>query len=88
MACELPVIGTLSGGPPSFINRKDGDPDGWLVPPDDEAALAAALIKAVNNPEERRQRGRSALESVRAGYSWEQVAGQVRDIYDDLLKNS
>ena len=38
MACELPVIGTLSGGPPSFINVVPGEPDGWLVPPDDETS--------------------------------------------------
>ena len=37
MACELPVIGTLSGGPPSFVNVIAGEPDGWLVPPDDES---------------------------------------------------
>jgi glycosyltransferase involved in cell wall biosynthesis len=36
MACQLPVIGTLSGGPPSFINVTPDEPDGWLVAPDDE----------------------------------------------------
>jgi D-inositol-3-phosphate glycosyltransferase len=85
MACELPVIATQSGGPPSFINQKPEEPDGWLVPPDDEEALAAALIEAVNNPEERRKRGRSAMESVRAAYSWTQIAGRVREIYDEVL---
>ena len=44
MACELPVIGTTSGGPPSFVNVVAGEPDGWLVPPDDEAALTAAMV--------------------------------------------
>jgi glycosyltransferase involved in cell wall biosynthesis len=39
MACQLPVIATQSGGPPSFINVVPGEPDGWLVPPDDETAL-------------------------------------------------
>ncbi|MEO6867431.1 MAG: glycosyltransferase family 4 protein, partial [Gaiellales bacterium] len=40
MSCGLPVIGTQSGGPPSFVNVTAGEPDGWLVPPDDERALA------------------------------------------------
>jgi D-inositol-3-phosphate glycosyltransferase len=87
MACEVPVIATASGGPLSFINQKRDDPDGWLITPDDEDQLANALVEAVNNPEERQRRGRSALETVRSGYSWIQVAGQVRDIYDDLLQS-
>ena len=49
MACELPVIGTLSGGPPSFINVTPGEPDGWLVPPDDETALANAMVTAIDD---------------------------------------
>ena len=53
MACGLPVIGTLSGGPPSFVNVVPGEPDGWLVPPDDEEALAAAIVHAVNDAGER-----------------------------------
>ena len=53
MACGLPVIGTLSGGPPSFVNVVAGEPDGWLVPPDDEAALAAAMVRAVDDPDAR-----------------------------------
>ena len=44
MSCGLPVIGTASGGPPSFVNVVPGEPDGWLVPPDDEAALAEVLV--------------------------------------------
>ena len=85
MACELPVIATRSGGPPSFLNTDSGVPDAWLVPPDDEAALADVLIEAVNDPDGRRQRGRNALASVRSSYSWEQIAGQVRELYDSVL---
>ena len=57
MACELPVIGTLSGGPPSFINVTPGEPDGWLVPPDDERALAEAMVTAIDDHAERSRRG-------------------------------
>jgi D-inositol-3-phosphate glycosyltransferase len=87
MACEIPVIATASGGPLSFLNQKPGDPDGWLITPDDEDQLTRALIEAVNNPEERQRRGRSALQTVQSGYSWIQVAKQVRDIYDDVLQS-
>ena len=53
MACGLPVIGTLSGGPPSFVDVVPGEPDGWLVPPDDEEALADAMVRAVDDAGER-----------------------------------
>ena len=52
------MIGTLSGGPPSFVDVVPGEPDGWLVPPDDEEALAAAIVQAVNNGGERELAGR------------------------------
>ena len=82
MACELPVIGTLSGGPPSFINVTPGEPDGWLVPPDDEAALAEAMIAAVADETQRTSRGGNALRHARENYSWQHVAGQVVEVYE------
>ena len=65
MACELPVIGTLSGGPPSFININPGEPDGWLVPPDDETALANAMVTAIDDAAERIRRGVDANRHAR-----------------------
>ncbi len=35
MSAGLPVIGTSTGGPPSFANIVPGEEDGWLIPPDD-----------------------------------------------------
>jgi D-inositol-3-phosphate glycosyltransferase len=82
MACELPVIGTLSGGPPSFINVTPGEPDGWLVPPDDEQALADAMVTAIGDDTERRRRGQNAGRHARDHYSWRDVARRVTDLYD------
>ncbi len=42
MAAELPVLATRSGGPETII---DHDRNGWLVAPDDPAALGEALIR-------------------------------------------
>lgn len=85
MACGLPVIATHSGGPPSFLNADQEQADSWLVPPDDEGALANAIVDAVNKPDERKRRGRNALTSVRSSYTWDRVAGQVRQIYESVL---
>jgi glycosyltransferase involved in cell wall biosynthesis len=82
MACGLPVIGTRSGGPPSFVNVRAGEPDGWLVPPDDEAALADAMVAAVNDAPDRERRAEHAARHAHAGHSWDRVAARLADIYD------
>ena len=85
MACGLPVIGTLSGGPPSFINVVTGEPDGWLVPPDDEDALTDAIVQAVNDPSERSRRGANAARHVRDSYSWNGLACRFTQLYDHVV---
>ena len=82
MAAGLPVIGTLSGGPPSFVDVVPGEPDGWLVPPDDEEALAAAIVQAVNNGGEREWRGENAARHVRESYSWDGLSVRFADLYE------
>jgi glycosyltransferase involved in cell wall biosynthesis len=85
MACGLPAIAVAAGGPGEIV--ADGQ-TGWLVPPDDEVALAAALVQAVNDPEERARRGARACEAVHARYSWPQVGAQVADTYATLGRPS
>jgi glycosyltransferase involved in cell wall biosynthesis len=84
MACGLPVIGTQSGGPPSFINVVRGEPDGWLVPPDDEGALADAMLRAIDDPAGRLRRGENAARHVRESYSWSGLAGRVGELYEQV----
>ena len=85
MACELPVIGTTSGGPPSFVNVVRGEPDGWLVPPDDEAALTAAMVTAIEDAVERASRAANAGRHAREQHSWRSTAGRLAAIYDECL---
>jgi glycosyltransferase involved in cell wall biosynthesis len=82
MACGLPVIAVAAGGPKEIV--KDGK-TGWLVPPSDEAALAAALVAAVNGEAERRARGAAAYADVHARYTWPALGAQLSGIYDELL---
>jgi glycosyltransferase involved in cell wall biosynthesis len=84
MACGLPVIGTTSGGPPSFVNVVPGEPDGWLVPPDDEVALADAIVGAVDDRDERLRRGENAARHVREAYSWGRLAERCIELYGSL----
>jgi D-inositol-3-phosphate glycosyltransferase len=85
MACGLPVIATATGGPLSFVNSVPGRPNGWLVNPDDEAALAATLIRVVSDALERGARGEAAYEQIRGAYAWDTVATRVASVYEGVL---
>ena len=83
MACGLPAIAMAAGGPSEII--ADGQ-TGWLVPPDDEAAFAAALVSAVNDAHMRHVRGAAAYDAVHARYSWPVLGAYVARIYEQVLK--
>lgn len=82
MAVGLPVLATTSGGFPSMINLDPARPTGWLVPPDDPAALADAMVTVVNRPDELIRRGRFALEHARADLSWAGLVPRFEDAYE------
>ena len=77
-ACGLPSIAVDAHGPAEIV--RDGE-TGWLVPGDDREALAAALVEAVDDPQERRRRGTAASEDARAKYSWPALADRVAGVY-------
>jgi glycosyltransferase involved in cell wall biosynthesis len=81
MASGLPVIATASGGPTSFVNTDPAEPNGWLVTPDDEADLAAALIEAATDSFESRRRGHAGRMLIERDYDWRRIAQRVERIY-------
>jgi glycosyltransferase involved in cell wall biosynthesis len=81
MACGLPVVAVNAHGPATIVD--DGE-TGLLVPPDDEDAMADALVRIVNNADERRGMGESAYERSRARYSWPALAKRVARVYDEV----
>src|SRR4051794_4433618 len=78
MACGLPAIAVDAHGPADIV---DHGRTGWLVEPDDVTGLANALVEAVNRPDERRRRGREALEDVAARFAWPALAERVAGVY-------
>jgi glycosyltransferase involved in cell wall biosynthesis len=78
MACGLPAIAVDRHGPASIV---DDGRTGWLVPPDDEGALADALVSAVNDPAERARRGRAAY-AERDSYAWPELARAMARTYE------
>ena len=81
MACGLPALAVDAHGPAEIV---DAGETGWLVAPDDEEALAEALVEAVNGEDERRRRGARAYETARARYSWPALARGLAHVYDEV----
>ena len=77
MACGLPVIAVNRGGPVGIV---DDPATGWLVEPDDRAALAAAMVAAVNDEADRRHRGARAREEALARYSWVHIGTELAEL--------
>jgi glycosyltransferase involved in cell wall biosynthesis len=81
MACGLPAVAVDRLGPAELV--RDGV-TGWLVPPDDEAPLAAALEAVVTDPAERERRGKAARSDAVERWSWPAVAEDVATVLDDV----
>jgi glycosyltransferase involved in cell wall biosynthesis len=78
MAAGVPVVTTAVSGHPDAI--VDGE-SGWLVPAEDSAALASALIHALTDPAEARRRAAAA----RARFAERFEIGVVARRYVELL---
>lgn len=83
MACGLPTIAVNAFGPAEIV---DAGETGWLVPPDDEQAMADALVEAVNGDAERRRRGERAYEVARSRYAWPALAHGLGHVYDEVVE--
>ena len=81
MACGLPVIAKDAYGPAEIVDHGE---TGWLVPPDDEEALADALVDAVNDAGKRARKGEAAYREARARYAWPALAASVAEIYEQV----
>ncbi len=82
MASGLPVVVTPVGGVPEVV--KNGE-NGFLVPPGDSRALAAALRRVREDAEVASICGRSAAETVRAEYSHRRNAERIMEVYEEVL---
>lgn len=78
----VPVIASRVGGIPEII--RDGI-DGFLVPPDDPAALAEKLIYPLENPRVREEMGRNARERFLSTFEQQKVITQQVAWLESLL---
>ncbi|MDO5605247.1 MAG: glycosyltransferase family 4 protein [Paracoccus sp. (in: a-proteobacteria)] len=82
MACAVPVVATRVGAYETLI--RDGE-TGTLVPPDDGAALSAALARWLDDPKGREAAGRAARDHVVARHAIGAEAAAIVGVYRGLL---
>jgi glycosyltransferase involved in cell wall biosynthesis len=82
MAAGRPVVGSRVGGIPEMI--VDGQ-TGFLIPPRDAAALAAALRRLIEDKALRESYGRAGRDRAATTFSVPAHAAQVQRVYDEVL---
>lgn len=79
MACGTPVVASSLPGVRTLVMHGE---TGFLVPPGDAFALAAAIREAAVHSSEL---GRCARERVAMRYGWDQVARRLIDVYREVI---
>lgn len=77
-AAGLPSIATRAGALPEFI---EDNVNGLLVAPQDAASLAAAMQKALREPETMERLGASAREQAKERFNWDRAAQRILELY-------
>lgn len=80
MSCGVPVIGTNMGGTPEIITSDTG----IVVPSNDSAALAGAVIKLLTDDKLRQRMGRAARERVERNYTYDVLIGKFLELVKDV----
>ncbi len=84
MAAGCPMVLTAVGGIPEVV--QDGR-TGLLVPPNDEAALEAALLRMFEAPPEQKQLwAMAAREEAKRRFSMERMVERTQAVYEHILR--
>jgi glycosyltransferase involved in cell wall biosynthesis len=80
MSCSKPVIASRAGG---IVDIVVDQKNGFLVPPADAAALAAAVMKLAKDKRLRDTLGRTARKTVDEKFNWDRIVGDLIRLYHD-----
>ena len=83
MASGLPIVGSTVGGIPELIEHGR---NGYLVPPGEPRALAAAIRLLADNPDLRAEIGRRNRAQAEANLSWARVTTRYLSTYNGVLR--
>lgn len=81
MAAGVPIVATTVGGVPDVI----GPDDPWLVPPDDETALAAAISASLSDEAARGAQVERLTARLREDFSLDTFLDRYEQMYRDVL---
>lgn len=79
MAAGKAIVATKVGGLPFLV--RDGE-NGWLVPPQQPDALAAAMKRLLNSAAQQEEFGRNGRARVEAELDWRAIAKRTKAIYE------
>lgn len=85
MAHARAVVASAAGGIPDKVRP---GVNGWLVPPGEPDALAAAVSGALTDPARLRTMGMAGRRIVEAEFSWTTAGAATLRLYHDLLRGS
>ena len=78
MAAEVAVVASAVGGIPELVEHAQ---NGLLVPPGDDAALAAALLSLLGDPARARALAMAGRQTIEQRYSFERMVGDFEALY-------
>lgn len=81
MACGTPVIASEVGGLAYLVQE---GVTGFRVPAAEHELLAARIAQLVDDRDLRQRMSRAALEYAQ-DYSWDRIAGQIKDLYEMVI---
>jgi glycosyltransferase involved in cell wall biosynthesis len=82
MASGTPVVASDVGGLQyTVVSEKTG----LLCPPQDDEAFAKAIDRILSQPHWQLQLGKAARKRVEQKFSWQGVAAQLSELYEELL---
>ncbi len=83
MASAKPVVATNGGGVPEIV--VDGE-TGYLVPMNDAAALAEALLKVCADPQKAREMGQAGKKRALEHFGIDATVDHVQAVYEKILR--
>lgn len=81
LALERPMVATAVNGTPTVVIEGE---TGWLVPPEDPTALAAAIVACVSDPEEAARRARAGHELIDARFTTARMLDRLEGLLVEL----
>jgi hypothetical protein len=85
MAAGTPVIITHAEGVSDIVENAGC---GIVIPPDDNNALADAIIKIIGNTKKREAMGKAGREVVLADFTWKHTVSRMIEFIDNVNEKS